>query len=149
MRLIKAIVCVFTIVVGLASLVSFIIFASNGNQCIDDEGFPAKLNTWIYITTNMILSILCVLFTIYLIYSYRNAVNHFVSLQSKRNFGIVIVCSIILVFEMFVRVAFHLYHPITKRFMNIILFRSGTHYFPDSVEYVIISLLLHHSHTYE
>ncbi|EDR23446.1 hypothetical protein EDI_026780 [Entamoeba dispar SAW760] len=141
MKVVKWTILLMNIIVFVAITSAFFYYLAQGSYCSDSNTFAVKLNTWMITSSNLLVAFFCVTFTIYLIYAYRKTVHHLLSLQSKRSFSIVIICSFILVFEMTMRVVFHLYKPITNHYMNDILFRSGTYYIPDIIEYTIILIM--------
>ncbi|ELP92999.1 hypothetical protein EIN_051640 [Entamoeba invadens IP1] len=139
---VKIVLAVANVVTALTILAAFFLYYILSNkECHDNGTFAVTVNTWVIISENSLLAIFCIFFCIYLFVSYQHVVNHFVSLQSKQSFTVVIICSIFLTLEMCIRGAFHLYKPITGNYMNNILFISGTHFIPDTIEAIVILII--------
>lgn len=142
-RIAKYMFIVVDIVAFAIILSIYIALTKQSSYCKAQGEVLKELNTWAVTLFNFLLGIFCMIFSFYLIYQYKKAVNHMLSIQSKRAFTYVIICSIILVIEMFIRVGFHLYKPITGEYMDDILYRFGTYYLPDFIEYVVVLIMWH------
>ena len=142
-RITKYMFIVVDFVVFVIIMAIFGALASQNTKCKAQGNILKELNTWCVTLFNFLLGIFCLVFSLYLIHQYRKAVNHMLSIQSKRAFTYVIVCAICLMIEQIIRVAFHLYKPITGRYMDDVLYRTGTYYLPDLIEYVAVIIMWH------
>ncbi|EDR24784.1 hypothetical protein EDI_196280 [Entamoeba dispar SAW760] len=122
-------------------IASFIALFIEGNDCVSNNGNIEAWNTWISTGSNMLLAIIVLAFGILIIQRYHHQISHFTSPDSKKSFLIYIFALILLIIENLLRFIVHLYFPITKKYMNDILFQTMIHWLPDMVETVTILVL--------
>ncbi|KAL7712130.1 Serpentine receptor class gamma [Entamoeba marina] len=122
-------------------LTAFFVFVAQGDECQAYDQAIEQWNTWTCVGSNMVLAIFCFVFGIIIVYRYQHQVSHFSSSDSKKSFGLFLVCTTFLVVENLLRFLMHLYFPITHKYMNDSLYQFLIHWLPDLIEYVVLLII--------